>query len=624
MSPIPISSVSSSNPKSADKTSSEVRCHKSENVIRLDVKIPFFLSNDVFKDFFKSSYSWQENAQTMVLLVANNDDSSTKQYFSSNRSTNPDPVNYSIGGCPLECPFDPNENFDDAIGFDEIPLVFEGLKILAKYKPFPVSEGKMITKKVNLQIQPFVQQLNLLRSENGGMMSDDVSIFAFVNGMSEENGLTLTGFRSSKSLNVHILGRYRPEASMLKMESFRRYHEQNLFAKNRPMTSVAHAVYEKLHGEYPSRGKVYMEFVFEDPNSVFSTPPEDCTSKIAIRPLPGDANPSTQALWKEIEDLERWITLLSQSSNAVGDYSGVLNATLNIEENEVTDNVKAVEDLLRQEPVIDSLRHSAREFSDSLDLVLKQVVEQKRADCDFTDKLWSIVRKTENADELKECLYKIFQAVLNKLYRPYLLLTNQTVLAKNLSMLIKGEASKLMDINGQDTMIRMLIECGLTKLFKDYNFILGMSHLIERGEVDSFAPTVADIPKSFSNLKKLHCIVEVMCLSKERLTLSVNHQEIHVKKMVQYFSEHPLLWENIYHFDVPSNDVRRAMVGLHPIYFKVKMESCTALKCTSTTIVVSPEAYINYKPNEKEDSHASRQYNVYLFCENGLLEGKVS
>lgn len=147
-----------------------------------------------------------------------------------------------------------------------------------------------------------------------------------------------------------------------------------------------------------------------------------------------------------------------------------------------------------------------------------------------------------------------------------------------------------------------------------------MSHLIERGEVDSFAPTMSDISVSLWNLKKLHCILEVMCLSKERLTLSVNVQDLHVKKMLRMFSERSSVnWEQTYHFDVSSNDIRRVMTGLHPIYYKVKMESHTFLKWAKTTIVVSPEDYICYKKSASDDAN-SRQYYVYVICESGRLE----
>lgn len=42
------------------------------------------------------------------------------------------------------------------------------------------------------------------------------------------------------------------------------------------------------------------------------------------------------------------------------------------------------------------------EFSDALDSVLQRTVEQKRADCDFTDRLWSVLRsKSVDNDMIK-------------------------------------------------------------------------------------------------------------------------------------------------------------------------------------------------------------------------------
>lgn len=149
-----------------------------------------------------------------------------------------------------------------------------------------------------------------------------------------------------------------------------------------------------------------------------------------------------------------------------------------------------------------------------------------------------------------------------------------------------------------------------------------MSHLIERGEVESFAPTISNVSLSLNNLKKLHCVLEVMCLSKERLTLTVNIQEGHVKKLLKRFAEQgpdQFDWDEIYHFDVLPNDIMRAMVGLHPFYFKVKMDSETLLKWGTTTVVVSTEQYINHKRNPGDDIH-SRLYYVYLICQSGRLE----
>lgn len=67
------------------------------------------------------------------------------------------------------------------------------------------------------------------------------------------------------------------------------------------------------------------------------------------------------ALWEEIEDLERWLSILAEcsSSTAGADVTSFLNSTV-YELNEATasENLKAVHALLEKEPAID-LHHAS-------------------------------------------------------------------------------------------------------------------------------------------------------------------------------------------------------------------------------------------------------------------------
>lgn len=106
-----------------------------------------------------------------------------------------------------------------------------------------------------------------------------------------------------------------------------------------------------------------------------------------------------KSLWNEIESLEKWISLISCSAAEMGESfsfsanSSVLNCTTyEVSEDKLTENIKAVEELLAQEPAIDLHRASSIEFSDSLDQVLQRVAKQERADFDFTDRVWAVVR----------------------------------------------------------------------------------------------------------------------------------------------------------------------------------------------------------------------------------------
>lgn len=54
------------------------------------------------------------------------------------------------------------------------------------------------------------------------------------------------------------------------------------------------------------------------------------------------------------------------------------------------------------EPLVIFLKNFLSEFSDSLDFVLQRIVKLERADCDFTDRVWSVVRGKRVGGKLKK------------------------------------------------------------------------------------------------------------------------------------------------------------------------------------------------------------------------------
>lgn len=63
------------------------------------------------------------------------------------------------------------------------------------------------------------------------------------------------------------------------------------------------------------------------------------------------------------------------------------------------------------------------------------------------------------------------------------------------------------------------------------------------------------------SVKKLHCIMEVLSLSKERVALSTTEQESQTRKLVEHFSKNQLDWDKTFHFDVPMSSVAAALNG---------------------------------------------------------------
>lgn len=71
-----------------------------------------------------------------------------------------------------------------------------------------------------------------MENEGEGWHAEDTPVLAFVDCADQGSGLTLTGFRRPfSSINVHQMGRHKPEAKILEMKAFRKYHDDNLLVE---------------------------------------------------------------------------------------------------------------------------------------------------------------------------------------------------------------------------------------------------------------------------------------------------------------------------------------------------------------------------------------------------------
>ena len=51
------------------------------------------------------------------------------------------------------------------------------------------------------------------------------------------------------------------------------------------VSKEVHAVYEKIHGDYEAKGKVFLEFVWAEPKSIFEPPPPMTARAKLVRPF---------------------------------------------------------------------------------------------------------------------------------------------------------------------------------------------------------------------------------------------------------------------------------------------------------------------------------------------------
>jgi glycosyltransferase involved in cell wall biosynthesis len=132
--------------------------------------------------------------------------------------------------------------------------------------------------------------------------------------------------------------------------------------------------------------------------------------------------------------------------------------------------------------------------------------------------------------------------------------------------------------------------------------------------------------------------MEILCLSRERLSLAMTEQENQTRKMVEYFVKNPLNWNRTYHFDISMSSIVPTLNGywihcfhyyivnmfinihsyllfrLHPVYWNLKLESSTPLRVARTNAVLARDFFIG---------HAKKFYvtrKKIFYCSNYLKQ----
>ena len=96
-------------------------------------------------------------------------------------------------------------------------------------------------------------------------------------------------------------------------------------------------------------------------------------------------------------------------------------------------------------------------------------------------------------------------------------------------------------------------------------------NLAQLTDLDYFTPKLKLFRESLHNLKKLHCLFEVLCLSKERLSLNMSEQETQAQAILEYFMKNPLDWEHTFHFNVGMGLGEQIITGYVVGNFKLRI-----------------------------------------------------
>jgi len=303
-------------------------------------------------------------------------------------------------------------------------------------------------------------------------------------------------------------------------------------------------------------------------NSLLETPPLDAITRLKARIVPGDEQLVTSSLWKELLLLDGFIKGLEEGKEVTW-VVGEENQSMDVMISEMMEEVRLSgprSGLTKLES--DSLIEQGQDY-DSLETINLEA----RQDFDFTDRLWSVLSKSQSYQELTEGFRNVFSTIKREEIRPFIYSQNKTSVVSKVGELVRG-AETLPSFHGAIP-LKMLIECGMEKLRRDYSHTLLNSELASKETVSQFL-TADTLENSVELLYKLHLVVELTALSQTFLTLPQDSLRHLVQVTLSQFSESS--WDHSsssFDFDipVPTISLKDQLTKLKPNVWQVSLES---------------------------------------------------
>lgn len=195
---------------------------------------------------------------------------------------------------------------------------------------------------------------------------------------------------------------------------------------------------------------------------------------------------------------------------------------------------------------VEKIKEVESEKTDDLETPMSQLIQEsfQRNDHDFTDKLWSFLRQTENVDEMRGLLDDILTDIVHGSLQPAISPTNDTKLGKYIRQMYLAETEevklhvreKLLEFLSSETSIQALVsEIGFEKLRKDYfNFFISKELASATNLRKLFKQKSGQV--DMEALWKLHYCLEIVSTPAIYLNLAHDCQSTLLKGAVEYYS----------------------------------------------------------------------------------------
>ncbi|GIY32927.1 protein zwilch [Caerostris extrusa] len=310
---------------------------------------------------------------------------------------------------------------------------------------------------------------------------------------------------------------------------------------------------------------VFVECTWSNSLSILEPLTDECLCLAKIKSVIGNEYSGAFSMYKELKLVEA----LQQSLK-----TGMItwrNSKIN---SNVLQNIGEL--ICRENEIILKRNHPSAPFvplkkSDEDEKFLfsfEQSVIRGRANLDFTDKLWNVLKECSSTEELMEAITLVYHSLedfisekkRSKIAVDIKKMKETLVLCPNLDPKIAFE---------------LLLEIGIEKLRRDYVELFLHLELVPRDYLNFYQEPVLLSLDAITCLKKLHSALELAIVCMKHLRFSKSLLSTFMRNILGYYATVPDIdLQHIFDFQIPTRRARKLLDQMRPSVWELSLTSC--------------------------------------------------
>ncbi|XP_028679125.1 protein zwilch homolog isoform X1 [Erpetoichthys calabaricus] len=394
-----------------------------------------------------------------------------------------------------------------------------------------------------------------------------------------------------------------PVLEELKQQHKIRHHSSAVTAKGYAQYDLfGSAVVENTIIE--SQSNVYVDFSWNNVESILQPPPLTATATLKIKVGSGDPRSPVCQLYRELEFL---VVLADGLRTGVTDWPEPLESKTALQlVQALIDDLKHKLDNFQNSPVKETENPKESAANDEGSIHTGFVAE--RCDLDFAEQLWCRMWKSVSSyHNVQECLSLVIQALKTGSIQPWIHRGSNSTLSRLVQQSYDGSMDSV-TLSGL-VPIRMLLELGLDKMRKDYiSYFLGQE-LATFNYLDYFLCNSVDLQEQVHRLKKLHHMLEIVVNCSAFLSLEHEHLFPLMQSLLQFYEKNPHDEEHIFSLPIRPSFISSFYQNAPPQMWRVELVSGHGQKEVKTIFQLSTKSAVDHMAFDESELHLKSMAN---------------